>query len=111
MLVIDKFVIDGVRYMVWNDTFTMPTRDGIAMLLSSRDGVGADYILSGEGADVRCCDATGAAVEADSTARVIAAHVESCASVMPGIEHIEVRLTDGYASRIMNAGASVRVAG
>ncbi|MBQ9364568.1 MAG: hypothetical protein IJT82_02225 [Schwartzia sp.] len=112
MRVIGKYIVDGVRYMVWDEAESMtPGARGIAMLLSSRDGVGADYLISvSASGDITAYDRNGEMRETDSVMRMVALHGSGSAISGVRIDYVEVRLTDSFARKIEDASESMRVA-
>jgi len=74
---LEKYVISGVRYIVWDEMAgEMPEAAGCMRLMNSCDGVGADLLVVIDARNpkaVRVFDAKGAEVEADDAARYCAA--------------------------------------
>lgn len=120
-----KITIDGVRYIVWDELRgKRPGRAGIALLLSMRDGVGADALLvvpENKPLALRAYDSDGNEIPVGSAARRAASlALGSRGALGPKvqsgvaderIERVEVRLTDYFCARLFDAESRSRMAG
>lgn len=110
---LDQVIIHGVRYLVWDGAeAALPKAEGVALLLSGREGVGADRLVvkaQGHPWAVRAFGADGAAraVEAaDRDAAALAARRTQAAegTAVPEdttFAYSEVRLTEAFFHRLM----------
>lgn len=121
---LDKFILDGVRYLVWSSAAeNLPEAAGVACLLSDREGVGADRLVvlaAGHPWGICCFGADGEACAVEPSDRRVAGFV--CAREAKGrgvalteadasLEYSEVRLTEAFFRRLMKSGCAVTVAG
>lgn len=119
-----KITLDGVRYIIWDELRGMsPKRNGMSLLLSDRDGVGADVLLVLPGERplaVRAYGKDGAETALDAGARrAVAFALENLALPLPGSEdemreseqdRVEVRLTDSFCARLFRSEEQARIA-
>lgn len=121
---LEKITMDGVRYIVWDEARGIcPQKNGIALLLSARDGVGADALLvlpKNRPLAFRAYAKNGTAIAVDKNARRAASlALENLALLAAGkkisseeaVDRVEVRLTDFYCSRLFEADKEARIAG
>ena len=123
---LEKITINGVRYLIWNEALgSRPDASGMQLLLSARDGVGADILLvlpknhplavcayANDGHKISVGEEARRAVSIflqKSTAPL------SKAQIFPAktsVDYIEVRLTDSFCARLFDtAGRKSRIAG
>ena len=122
---LEKITLNGVRYIVWDELRgTCPQADGIALLLSARNGVGADALLvipENRPLAVRAYAKDGHEIDVDENARSAASlALEKLTMLSAGaknsesasaVDRIEVRLTDAFCRRLFHDGKSARIAG
>ena len=121
---LEEITLDGVRYIVWDEMRGVcPQKSGIALLLSARDGIGADALLvlpKNRPLAVRTYGKNGAAISVDQRAlRVASLAIENLALLAAGkeisadetVDRVEVRLTDCFCARLFSADKSARIAG
>ena len=118
-----KITLNGVRYIVWDELRgTCPQAEGIALLLSSRNGVGADALLvipHHRPLAIRAYAKDGHEIDVDENARNAASlALEDLTMLSAGgkngertVDRIEVRLTDSFCRRLFHTGKSARIAG
>ena len=121
---LEKITLDGVRYIVWDELRgTSPEKSGISLLLSARNGVGADVLLvlpKDRPLAVRAYAHDGSEVVVDNNARRVAAFVlERLTLLTSGMEaatfeatpdRVEVRLTDSFCARLFPSENRTRIA-
>lgn len=122
---LEKYVISGVRYIVWDEMAgEMPETAGCMRLMDAGDGIGGDrlVVIDGRNAkDVRVFDAKGRETVLDDVARYAAAlcfgkqgQAMQAASLLNAMErssrvslaetepeHCEVRLTECFCRGIL----------
>lgn len=120
---LEKITLNGVRYIVWDELRgTCPQAEGIALLLSSRNGVGADALLvipHHRPLAIRAYAKDGHEIDVDENARNAASlALENLTMLSAGgkngertVDRIEVRLTDSFCRRLFHTGKSARIAG
>lgn len=121
---LDKFILDGVRYLVWSSAADkLPEPLGVACLLSDREGVGADRLVvpaAGHPWGICCFGADGEACAVEASDRRVAALVGAQEAKGRGVamteadaslEYSEVRLTEAFFRRLMKSGCAVTIAG
>ena len=120
---LEKITLNGVRYIVWDELRgTGPQAEGIALLLSSRNGVGADALLvipHHRPLAIRAYAKDGHEIDVDENARNAASlALEDLTMLSAGgkngertVGRIEVRLTDSFCRRLFHTGKSARIAG
>ncbi|MBR1759653.1 MAG: hypothetical protein IJ812_00955 [Schwartzia sp.] len=121
---LEKITLNGVRYIVWDEARgRAPRRNGIALLLSAHDGVGADVLLvlpKGRPLALRACAGDGSEIAVDDGARRAASlALRNLALLAAGKEivaeetadRVEVRLTDCFCTRLFAADKRARIAG
>ncbi len=121
---LEKITMNGVRYIVWDETQGVcPQKNGVALLLSARDGVGADALLvlpKNRPLAVRAYGKDGSAIDVNQSARRVASlAIENLALLAAGkkiaveetVYRIEVRLTDCFCHRLFAADKTARIAG
>lgn len=120
---LEKITLNGVRYIVWDELRgTCPQAEGIALLLSSRNGVGADALLvipHHRPLAIRAYAKDGHEIDVDENARNAASlALEDLTMLSAGgkngertVDRIEVRLTDSFYRRLFHTGKSARIAG
>ncbi len=120
---LEKITLNGVRYIVWDELRgTCPQAEGIALLLSSRNGVGADALLvipHHRPLAIRAYAKDGHEIDVDENARNAASlALEDLTMLSAGgkngertVDRIEVRLTDSFCRRLFHTGKSARIAG
>ena len=119
-----KITLDGVRYIVWDELRGIsPQKSGMTLLLSDRNGVGADILLvlpKNRPLAVRAYGKDGSEVAVDEGARLVASFVlEKMTMLMSGTEAaefeatldcVEVRLTDSFNARLFPSESRTRIA-
>lgn len=120
---LEKITLNGVRYIVWDELRgTCPQAEGIALLLSSRNGVGADALLvipHHRPLAIHAYAKDGHEIDVDENARNAASlALEDLTMLSAGgkngertVDRIEVRLTDSFCRRLFHTGKSARIAG
>lgn len=120
---LEKITLNGVRYIVWDELRgTCPQAEGIALLLSSHNGVGADALLvipHHRPLAIRAYAKDGHEIDVDENARNAASlALEDLTMLSAGgkngertVDRIEVRLTDSFCRRLFHTGKSARIAG
>lgn len=120
---LEKITLNGVRYIVWDELRgTCPQAEGIALLLSSRNGVGADALLvipPHRPLAIRAYAKDGHEIDVDENARNASSlALEDLTMLSAGgkngertVDRIEVRLTDSFCRRLFHTGKSARIAG
>ncbi len=120
---LEKITLNGVRYIVWDELRgTCPQAEGITLLLSSRNGVGADALLvipHHRPLAIRAYAKDGHEIDVDENARNAASlALEDLTMLSAGgkngertVDRIEVRLTDSFCRRLFHTGKSARIAG
>lgn len=121
---LDKFILHNVRYLVWlGSAAEMPVGEGVALLLSGKEGVGADRLVvtaPGHPWGIRCFGANGEACAVDVSARYVAALATervgdgagyAIAGAGAPLEYSEVRLTEAFFHRLMKHGCTANIAG
>lgn len=120
---LEKITLNGVRYIVWDELRgTCPQAEGIALLLSSRNGVGANALLvipHHRPLAIRAYAKDGHEIDVDENARNAASlALEDLTMLSAGgkngertVDRIEVRLTDSFCRRLFHTGKSARIAG
>ena len=120
---LEKITLNGIRYIVWDELRgTCPQAEGIALLLSSRNGVGADALLvipHHRPLAIRAYAKDGHEIDVDENARNAASlALEDLTMLSAGgkngertVDRIEVRLTDSFCRRLFHTGKSARIAG
>lgn len=120
---LEKITLNGVRYIVWDELRgTCPQAEGIALLLSSRNGVGADALLvipQHRPLAIRAYAKDGHEIDVDENARNAASRaLEDLTMLSAGtkngertVDRIEVRLTDSFCRRLFHTGKGARIAG
>ena len=119
-----KITLDGVRYIIWDEQRGIsPEKSGIALLLSARNGVGADMLLvlpKDRPLAVRAYAKDGSEIAVDNSARRVAALVlekktmltsgAEAAKFEATLDCIEVRLTDSFCTRLFPSEKRARIA-
>ena len=119
-----KITLDGVRYIVWDELRGIsPQKSGMTLLLSDRNGVGADILLvlpKNRPLAVRAYGKDGSEVAVDEGARLVASFVlEKMTMLTSGTEAaafeatldcVEVRLTDSFSARLFPSESRTRIA-
>lgn len=122
---LEKITINGVRYIVWNEAHGIcPEISGIKLLLSARDGVGADVLLvlpNDQPLAIRAFTKDGHEIPVSDEARRIASITlkKSAApfsktdffQIKSLIDYVEVRLTDSFCTRLFDMERKTRLAG
>ena len=115
---LDKFIIHGVRYLVWPESAAkVPAAEGVVLLLSGREGVGADRLVvmaPGYPGGVRCFGTDGAVCAVEASDRYVAALANGrCDEVLDdtSFAYSEVRLTEAFFHRLMKHGRMAKIAG
>ena len=121
---LEKITLDGVRYIVWDELRgASPRKSGMTLLLSDRNGVGADVLLvlpKDRPLAIRAYAKDGSETVVDDGARRVASIVlEKLTMLTSGIEElafevaldrVEVRLTDSFYTRLFSTENRARVA-
>ena len=121
---LEKITLDGVRYIVWDELRGIsPEKKGIALLLSARNGVGADMLLvlpKKRPLAVRAYEKDGFEVAVDNNARRAAAFVLEKLTMLTteaeaktygtAMDRVEVRLTDSFCARLFPSENRTRIA-
>ena len=119
-----KITLDGVRYIVWDELRGIsPQKSGIMLLLSDRNGVGADILLvlpKNRPLAVRAYGKDGYEVAVDEGARLVASFVlekmtmltsgTEAAEFEAALDSVEVRLTDSFRARLFPSENRARIA-
>ena len=119
-----KITLDGVRYIVWDELRGIsPQKSGMTLLLSDRNGVGADILLvlpKKRPLAVRAYGKDGYEVAVDEGARLVASFVlekmtmltsgTEAAEFEAALDSVEVRLTDSFRARLFPSENSARIA-
>ena len=118
---LEKIVLEGIHYIVWDETQgTSPREKGAALLLSHKDGVGGDVLLvlpKERPLALRAYAKDGREVDADDAARraallalgrAIAAEADASGKTAG---FVEIRLTDSFCARLFPAEQPSRIAG
>lgn len=119
-----KITLDGVRYIVWDELRGIsPQKSGMTLLLSDRNGVGADILLvlpKNRPLAVRAYGKDGSEVAVDEGARLVASFVlekmtmltcgTEAAEFEAALDSVEVRLTDSFRARLFPSENSARIA-
>ncbi len=119
-----KITLDGVRYIVWDELRgASPEKSGMKLLLSDRNGVGADVLLvlpQGRPLAVRSYAKDGSETVVDECARRAASIViEKLTMLTSGAadltfevspDCVEVRLTDSFCARLFPSEQRARIA-
>ena len=115
---LEKITLDGVRYIVWDELQgESPRKNGVALLLSTRNGVGADTLLvlpKNRPLALRAYANDGSEIAVDNGARRAASiALENLAPLAnkEAIDRVEVRLTDSFCARLFAADKTARIAG
>ena len=121
---LEKITLDGVRYIVWDELRGIsPQKSGISLLLSDRNGVGADVLLvlpENRPLAVRAYGKEGSEVAVDAGARRVASFVlekltmltsgTEAAEFEAALDSVEVRLTDSFRARLFPSENRARIA-
>lgn len=121
---LEKITLDGVRYIVWDELRGIsPQKSGISLLLSDRNGVGADVLLvlpENRPLAVRAYGKDGSEVAVDDGARRAASFVlekltmltsgTEAAAFEATLDRVEVRLTDSFCTRLFPSENRARIA-
>ena len=121
---LEKITLEGVRYIVWDELQGIsPQKNGIAILLSDRNGVGADVLLvlpKNRPLAVRAYGKDGSEMVVDEGARRAASVVlekltmlrssAEAATFDATLDRVEVRLTDSFCARLFPSENRVRIA-
>ena len=121
---LEKITLEGVRYIVWDELQGIsPQKNGIAILLSDRNGVGADVLLvlpKNRPLAVRAYGKDGSEMVVDEGARRAASIVlekltmlrssAEAATFDATLDRVEVRLTDSFCARLFPSENRVRIA-
>ena len=121
---LEKITLEGVRYIVWDELRgASPEKNGIALLLSDRNGVGADVFLvlpKNRPLVVRAYAKDGSAIAVDDGVRRAAAFVLEKLTILKSgaeavnaevaLDRVEVRLTDTFFARLFPSETSARIA-
>lgn len=121
---LEKITLDGVRYIVWDELRgASPRKSGMTLLLSDRNGVGADVLLvlpKDRPLAIRAYAKDGSETVVDDGARRVASIVlEKLTMLTSGIkelafevalDRVEVRLTDSFYTRLFSTENRARVA-
>ena len=121
---LEKITLDGVRYIVWDELRGIsPEKSGITLLLSDRNGVGADVLLvlpKNRPLAVRAYGKDGSEVVVDEGARLAVSIVlgkltmlrsgAEAATFDATLDRVEVRLTDSFCARLFPSENRVRIA-
>ena len=119
-----KITLDGVRYIVWDELRGIsPQKSGMTLLLSNRNGVGADILLvlpKNRPLAVRAYEKDGSEVAVDEGARLVASFVlekmtmltsgTEAAEFEAALDSVEVRLTDSFRARLFPSENRARIA-
>lgn len=121
---LDKFIFHEVRYLVWRGLAAeILEAEGVALLLSGQEGVGADRLVvlePGYSWGIRCFGADGAVCAVDVLDRYVAGlasdrNGEGVGSHDAGagapLEYSEVRLTEAFFRRLMKRSCAAKIAG
>ena len=121
---LEKITVNGVRYIVWDETRGIsPQKNGITLLLSARDGIGADALLVlpvNRPLAIRAYGKDGGEITADQSARRAASlAIRNLALLAAGkeivtdetVDRVEVRLTECFCARLFAADKAARIAG
>lgn len=123
---LEKITINGVRYIIWDEARGgCPDASGISLLLSARDGIGADILLvlpkdrplavCAYASDGHKTSVGGGARHAVSISLKKSASPISEAKFFPiekPVDYVEVRLTDSFCARLFaTEGRKSRLAG
>lgn len=123
---IEKITINGIRYIIWDETRGgCPNASGIRLLLSARDGVGADILLvlpnnHALGVCAFANDGHETSVSLDAHRAVSISLEKSAAPISETkffhcknpVDYVEVRLTDSFCTRLFEtSGRKSRLAG
>ncbi len=118
---LEKIMVNGVRYIVWDELRGIcPQSDGISLLLSARDGVGADALLvipQNRPLAVRVYAKDGHEIAVDENARHAAALAVDNRTMLKSndiactVDRVEVRLTDSFCRRLFRSVDKARIAG
>ncbi len=123
---LEKITINGVRYIIWDEARGgCPDASGIRLLLSARDGVGADTLLAlPKDHPLAVCayasDGHKTSVSDDARHAVSISLEKSAAPISEAkffhiekpVDYVEVRLTDSFCARLFaTAGRNSRLAG
>lgn len=121
---LEKITLDGVRYIVWDELRGIsPKKNGMTLLLSDRNGVGADVLLvlpKDRPLAVRAYAKDGSEVSIDECARRAASIVlekltmltsgAEAISFEAALDRVEVRLTDSFCARLFSSEKRARIA-
>ena len=121
---LEKITLDGVRYIVWDELRgSSPKKSGTALLLSDRNGVGADVLVvlpKNRPLVIRAYGKDGSEVAVDDSARRAASLViEKLTMLTSGAEYaryetemdrVEVRLTDSFCAQLFRSENHARIA-
>ena len=115
---LDKFIIHGVRYLVWpGSAAKVPAAEGVVLLLSGREGVGADRLVvmvPGYPGGVCCFGTDGALCAVEASDRYVATLANGRRDEVlddTSFEYSEVRLTEAFFHRLMKHGRMAKIAG
>ena len=115
---LEKITLDSVRYIIWDELQgESPRKNGVALLLSARNGVGADTLLvlpKNRPLALRAYANDGSEIAVDNGARRAASiALENLAPLAnkEAIDRVEVRLTDSFCARLFAADKTARIAG
>ena len=123
---LEKITINGVRYIIWDEARGgCPDASGIRLLLSARDGVGADILLTlPKDHPLAVCayanDGHKTSVSDDARHAVSISLEKTAAPISEAkffhiekpVDYVEVRLTDSFCARLFaTAGRKSRLAG
>ena len=123
---LEKISISGVRYMIWDESRGIcPDASGIKLLLSARDGVGADILLvlpknrplavcayANDGHKISVGEEALRAVSISLKRSTVPISETHLFPIENSVDYVEVRLTDSFFARLFDtAGRKSRLAG
>lgn len=118
---LEKIMVNGVRYIIWDEMLGIcPQADGIALLLSARDGIGADVLLvipQDRPLAIRSYAKDGHEIAVDENARNAASLSFENMTMLNrneetyAVDRIEVRLTDSFCHRLFPSEKRACIAG
>ncbi len=122
---LEKIVLEGVRYIIWDERHgKSPLKSGMALLLSDRDGIGADVLIvlpKNRPLSFSAYNKNGQTIDMDNNARrAVSLTLQKTEALSVGtqiaaegenIDRIEVRLTDSFCGRLFNSEKKSRIAG
>lgn len=104
-IVMTKYKTDTKDYLVYDKNILSRDFDAHQweIIANGKSGVGADYIIELNGADVKCCDKHGVMAAIDDECRAVIENHRNKGEDVQSMRGIEVRFTDSYINRLIGS--------